>query len=100
MSPAAYIPNPGFEKEFADENPGFLEEAGRGIAEEANRIAPRIMPAKAQAVEVQVDGGVVLVVNTDYGGHLAEWGSKNNPATMPLRRAVRAKGYRLTGGTD
>jgi 20S proteasome alpha/beta subunit len=58
------------------------------------------MPAKGnrgQTIIVEHDDhGGVYVVNTDYAGHLYEWGSKNGPAYAPLRRAVRAAGLELT----
>lgn len=46
-------------------------------------------------IEVTQDGDRTLIVNTDHAGHLQEWGSVNNPAHAPLRRGVRAAGFRL-----
>lgn len=36
------------------------------------------------------------VGNTDFAGHMVEWGSQNNPPYAPLRRGVRAAGLRLS----
>lgn len=44
-------------------------------------------------LDVSTDG--VRLVNTDHGGHLMEWGSRNNPPHAPLRRGVRAAGLHL-----
>lgn len=35
------------------------------------------------------------VFSTDYFAHLIEWGSANNMAYAPFRRAARALGFRL-----
>jgi len=44
---------------------------------------------------IDEEAGKVFLVNTDYAGHLVEWGSKNNPAHAPMRRGVRAAGLRF-----
>lgn len=54
------------------------------------------MPRGGPAVRVENDGDEVVVENTDYGAHLMEFGSANNPAHAPLRRGARAAGLRLT----
>jgi hypothetical protein len=53
------------------------------------------MPRGGRAITTEQDGDTVYIVNTDFGGHLVEWGSANNPAHAPLRRGVRAAGLRL-----
>lgn len=94
---AVYVPNPDFEREFNAEDDGYLEGPAKAVAAEANRIAPRIMPRDGgPAVDVQTSYGDTYVVNRDHGGHLAEWGSKNNPPYSPLRRAVRALGLKFS----
>lgn len=45
-------------------------------------------------VEEAADGSVI-VLNTDYGGHLYEFGSIKTPVMAPLRRAVRAVGLKF-----
>lgn len=95
---ALFIPNPAFLRELSKEPE--VKETVSGKAEEAKsraeEFAPRIMRRNPEAIEVQEDGDEVVLVNTDYGGHLAEWGSVNNPPYAPLRRAIRATpGLRL-----
>lgn len=53
------------------------------------------MPSGGRTIVVQADANEVRVVNTDYGGHLQEFGSKNNPPYAPLRRGARAAGLHL-----
>lgn len=38
--------------------------------------------------------------NTDWFGHLVEFGSINNPAYSPMRRAARSLGFKFKAGTD
>ena len=98
----AFIPNKNFGKELARE-----PEAREGLAEIA-KVAVGFVTQFAEdaeqpwmgrrgheLIEVQADADGVFIVNTDYGAHLAEWGSKNNPPHAPLRRGVRAAGFRL-----
>lgn len=88
-----------------EQQPDFrraLLDAGAEAKARANEIAESIgagwMPRKGGTRETVVlqptDDGARLV-NTDHGGHLMEWGSKNNPPHAPLRRGVRAAGLRL-----
>jgi hypothetical protein len=93
-----FIPNPNFINELAKETPQVREltDAAKKSAVEANKIRHHIMPQQADpAVEVEVEGFRVFMVNTDYGGHLDEWGSINNPPYAPLRNGARNAGYPL-----
>ena len=45
-----------------------------------------------ETIVVSTDSDEVAVVNTDYGGHLLEWGARTTAAHAPLRSAVRAAG--------
>lgn len=91
-----YVPNPDFEDELREE--GGITPA---LAAAANVAKARTTPVEmmprggSEPIEVQVDGDEVALVNTDYGAHLAEWGSINNPPFAPLRRGIRAAGLRL-----
>lgn len=40
----------------------------------------------------------VRVYSTDWAAHLVEYGSANNPAYSPFRRAASSLGLRLLGG--
>ena len=94
----AFIPNPNFVNELAKETPQVqaLTEAAEASRDEAEQIRHHVMPKqKDPAIEVQHEGFRVLLVNTDYGGHLDEWGSINTPAAAPLRNGVRNAGYPL-----
>lgn len=93
-----FFPNPRFDEELKRE--GTLDESLKDSAgrarDRAEALAPRIMPARSRSIEVQTSGeGDVLLVNTDHGGHLAEWGSAKNPPMAPLRRAARDVGLRV-----
>ncbi len=93
-----FIPDGDFipELERSDETREALKGAGEAARARAEGMAPRIMPRNSSAIAVvEDDDGAVYLVNTDYGGHLAEWGSANNPPYAPLRRGVRAAGLRL-----
>lgn len=94
----AFIPNPNFINELAKETPQVeaLTDAAKESAKESEKIRHHVMPQKKDpAIEVENDGFRVWLVNTDYGGHLDEWGSKNNPAYAPLRNGVRNAGFPL-----
>ena len=43
-------------------------------------------------------GVQVTVYSTDWAAHLVEFGSVNNPAYAPFRRAASSLGLRLKGG--
>jgi len=94
-----YLPNPNFSKEL-EQDPEFIEglkTCGRDIRDRAFYIKHKIMPnRKHSQVEVVEIDGRVFVVNTDWGGHIDEYGSVNNPPYAPLRTAVRAAGFRLS----
>lgn len=92
--PRFYVPNPGFEREIGKEVSPQLAAAAEQARSAAEARAVRIMPRNTTSFEVQTDDEVALV-NTDYGGHIAEFGSKNSPPYAPLRTGVRAAGFRL-----
>lgn len=74
-----------------------LQDAAKKSAKEVKSLKHRIMPRTRGAGSVvvnEVDGQIVLG-NTDYGAHLDEFGSRNNPAYQPLRRGIRAAGFRF-----
>lgn len=95
---AGFLPNPRFNDELKQEGEvqqGLADavEDTRALAETyANRIMPR--PGR-QHVEVVERDGDVFIVNTDYGGHLDEFGSRKNPLNASLRRAADATGLRV-----
>jgi len=92
-----YIPDPDFDANMQDAlgPQAALRSAAEAVRGRAESDTPRIMPRNPQAFEIQADAEGVRLVNTDHGGHLAEWGSANNPPMAPLRRAVRSAGLRL-----
>lgn len=93
----SYRPDPTFPTAIKrDAFPRAAQEIARiadGYARNAG--APWMPRKRGQAIEVEGRGENVAVTNLDYAGHLIEWGSRNNPPHAPLRRAVRAAGYRL-----
>ena len=92
-----FTPNPRFIEEMMDATADVVAEQAQVAADEANKLRHRIMPRKKRnAIVVEKQAPDVFIVNTDLGGHLDEWGSKNNPAYAPLRNGVRQAGFELT----
>jgi hypothetical protein len=97
-----FKPNPSFEREIAAE-----EETKAGLARAAEPAranaenfarqagAPWMARSGHQTVEIEVDDQGVALVNTDYAGHLQEYGSTNNPPHAPLRRGALAAGFEV-----
>jgi hypothetical protein len=68
----------------------------QSAAAEARGLAHRIMPKnRGQDIVVEEDDGQVVIVNHDYGSHLDEFGSKQNPTYAPLRRGARTAGLKF-----
>lgn len=73
-----------------------LAEAAHEVARTTRTLAPRHSSYYRRTVQVgNDDAGSPIVYTTDIAGHLVEFGSANNPAYAPIRRAVRAAGLRL-----
>lgn len=94
-----FIPNPNFISDLVTERPykEAMREAAQTAADEANKVQHFIMPAKGGKAEIapaEIDGEMYLV-NFNHGGHIDEWGSKNNPPYAPLRTGVRRAGFDL-----
>ena len=92
-----FIPNKNLGKELEAQpqyNSG-LAKAAEPAKAAAEKFAPRIMRRNPQAMQIVVEGRKVYLGNTDYGAHLAEYGSVNNPPYAPLRRGVRAAGLKF-----
>jgi hypothetical protein len=93
-----FAPNRRFQAQMRDQDEyrQALEEAADAVSDNAKQFAEQAhapwMRRQSETIVVSTEGDEVAVVNTDYAGHLMEWGSKNNPAHAPLRRAVRAAG--------
>lgn len=91
-----FIPNPGFISDLMNDTADIVAEGAQQAADEANKLRHRVMPRKRNnAVVVEKQAPDVFIVNTDLGGHLDEWGSKNNPSYAPLRTGVRNAGFDL-----
>ena len=92
-----FTTNPDFIADLMDETADVVAERAQVAADEANKLRHRIMPRKKRnAIVVEKQAPDVFIVNTDLGGHLDEWGSKNNPSYAPLRNGVRNAGFDLT----
>lgn len=90
--------NPVYEAQMAPRTRAELAHAAERSKEQARGLANRIMPRnRGDEIEVQVEGDGVYLVNTSYGSHIDEFGSRNNPPYAPLRRGVVAAGYQLRG---
>jgi hypothetical protein len=96
-----FVPNRQFEAEMRrqPESRQALKEAADVSRVHATRFAEQAhapwMKRQSKTMVVVTDAETVALVNTDYAGHLMEWGGRNNPAHAPLRRAVRAAGLRF-----
>lgn len=96
--PSGFKPNPAFEAQLKREvaYKAALLEPAEEVARTARATAHRIMPAgRGEQIQAESFAGEVVVANHNHGGHLDEWGSKNNPPYAPLRRAVRSAGLRF-----
>jgi secreted PhoX family phosphatase len=101
--PRAFIPSTDFaaEANSDDEIRENLRGVAQEVADDATRNAEAVgapwMPRPGhELVEVTEDeDGDVFVVNTDYGAHLQEFGSVNNPVHAPLRRAAIDRGLEV-----
>jgi hypothetical protein len=95
----SFRPEPNLERKLKPETKAFLVETAGEVARMGNHYAGHpIMPSsQGQPIVVETDGDRVLVVNTDYGAAITEFGSaaKNTPARAPLRRGVGAAGLRF-----
>lgn len=92
-----FRPNTRFAEQIAEGTKHILRDAAEQSAEEIREVKHRIMPrtrGRGSVVVREVDGEIV-VGNTDRGAHLDEFGSRNNPAYQPLRRGIRAAGFRF-----
>lgn len=79
-----------------------LRDVGDQYAREVESQAQRFANTGRFAGSIEVlppertpDGVKVTVTSTDPDAHLVEWGSKNNPAYAPFRKAASALGLRL-----
>lgn len=97
--PPLFIPNPRFASQMqGDDDYRAGEKAiAEGIAREAETGARSVgapwMPREGhETIEVVQDDEATYVVNTDYGGHLMEYGSAKNPPHGVLRNAARSVG--------
>jgi hypothetical protein len=92
-----FKPNRDFEREihaaYATAVTMAAAERARGRAEALSHHA---MPRGGARIVCVPDGEDTLLVNTNYGGAIEEFGSVNSPTYAPLRRGVRAAGFRLS----
>lgn len=90
--------NPLLEKQLEAEMKalGILRPHAGAAAAKAETFTRHAMPRSAtRRVVVGVVDGEVAVINTNFGGHLEEWGLARTPVYAPLRRGVRAAGLKL-----
>lgn len=78
-----------------------VETVAKAVASAAGEIAPDggtgpglAQSYKATRAERTLTGVKATAYTTDIAGHLAEWGSINNPAYAPLRRGAERVGLR------
>lgn len=98
-----FVPNPRFADEIKgqDEYREGLQEIAGEVKRQAEPIQRQAsgpwIPRKGQSEQVAVgeDSDGVYVALTEHGGHLIEYGSKNNPPHAPLRRGARAAGLEV-----
>lgn len=101
-----FQPNPNLERELAEQ-----EAMGRALLARAIDVkrgirgqlpsgagGGRRVAAYAGRAYADRDGSRVTVGTRWRLGHIIEFGSVNNPAYSPLRKAVRATGLKFVGG--
>lgn len=96
--------NPGGVAEFIEtaKAKAVLREIGDKYVDEVERQAQRFQHTGAFARSIEAlpperthDGIKVTVTSSDPDAHIVEWGSVNNPAYAPFRKAATALGLRL-----
>jgi hypothetical protein len=93
-----FIPNPAFEAELAVASKALMVEAASQAQGKAEALAHHAMPRKGQPrIKVDFDGDDVVLANTNHGGVIEEFGGAGvrSPTYAPLRRGVRAAGFKL-----
>jgi hypothetical protein len=99
--PKRFRLNPRLDEELADgdDYKDRLRESAEAVQKSAAGFASRAqapwMKRQAETIIVNERGDQLAVINTDYAGHLMEWGSVNNHAHAPLRRGVRSAGLQF-----
>lgn len=93
----AFIPNRDLQQELerTPEYQGVLGQVANAAKGRAVAIAPDVTGAYKRSVTVVTEQNRVFLATTDPFGHLVEYGSRNNPAYAPLRRAVQSIGLRV-----
>lgn len=82
-----------------------LKDVAGEVRDEVESQAERFANTRhfASSIEVtdvvpQHDGIAIAVHSTDHAAHIIEYGSKNNPAYAPFRKAASALGLKLGPG--
>lgn len=94
---AKFVPARNF-NDIINDQPGVKRarmEAAEAIAERAASEAPERTGHYRRSLEAVEDDGRIRAQTTDPSGHMIEWGSANNPAYSPIRKAIQALGLRL-----
>ena len=92
-----FVPNNDLQQELEQtpEYQGVLEQVANAAKVRAVAIAPEVTGAYKRSVTVVNEQNRVFIATSDPFGHLVEYGSRNNPAYAPLRRAVQSIGLRV-----
>lgn len=93
MAKVKYVPNPLFEEEV-ETTPQFK----RGmwdITDDGAAAVRRAAPVRTGYYRHHVKAIGTRIRTLDVFWHLVEFGSVNNPPYAPLRRGLRAAGFRL-----
>lgn len=95
---AIFFPNKRLAEDLKKE-PDYqaaIHGAAAQLAESVRQATPEgATGAAREGIEVAQLGEDTVVAQTDFAGHLIEWGSRNNPPYAPLRRGAQAAGFRL-----
>lgn len=83
----------------------FLEETGERVVRSVEDHAPRHTgdfegSITKTGVHPTAKGVELTVFSTDWAAHIVEFGSMNNPAYSPFRRAASSLGLMLRGGGE
>lgn len=90
-----FVPNPNFVRQFEQER--SYKDLRNEAAERTLRVARTIAPVRTGSYRdsLYVNEETGSLCSSDFFAAGIEFGSVNNPAYAPCRRAVRAAGYRL-----
>lgn len=94
-----FVPNP-LATEQMERDPHFrfgMALVAQDVAGHVMSLGPRKTGAFRNSIDSESDGEQTVVRSTDIAAGFIEYGTVNNPAYAPFRRAIAAVGLRYEG---